>query len=170
MPAEGSGQEPGAPPPSGPEGHWPANPPEGAAGGTPPMGYPDSPAMPPTAPEAMPPYGMPPHGPPYGSGYAPPPYGYSYMAAPPPMAPTTSGWATASLICSIAGFCTAGLGCIAGVICGHIALGQINASQGRVEGRALAIAGLVLGYAGIALYVLIVIGIIAALASLGPVQ
>jgi hypothetical protein len=35
------------------------------------------------------------------------------------------------------------------VVFGHVALGQIERSQGRLGGRGLAIAGLVLGYIGL---------------------
>ncbi len=38
---------------------------------------------------------------------------------------------------------------IPGVICGHKALNRINASGGTLDGKGLAIAGLVTGYAGI---------------------
>lgn len=54
----------------------------------------------------------------------------------------TNGLAIASLVTGILGFS------ILSVIFGHIALNQIGRS--REEGRGLAIAGLVLGYVGIA--------------------
>jgi Domain of unknown function (DUF4190) len=46
-----------------------------------------------------------------------------------------------------------GVGSLLAVIFGHLALGQIAASQGWQEGRGLAIAGLLLGYLGLALAV-----------------
>lgn len=49
---------------------------------------------------------------------------------------------------------------LAGVICGHIALSQIKRTG--ESGRGLAIAGLVIGYAAIAFYILLFIIVIAA--------
>ena len=66
----------------------------------------------------------------------------------PPQRTRTNGLAIAALvlgILSIAG-CT---GCLTGlpaVICGHIALSQIECSGGLEQGRALAFTGLLLGY------------------------
>jgi hypothetical protein len=101
-------------------------------------------------------------------GYPPPPGAAAqpyYGAYPGPMAPPTNGWAIASLACSIAawfGFFI--VGAIAGIICGHIALGEIKRSEGRYEGRGMAIAGLIISYAQIALVACIVAGIVAAFA------
>lgn len=97
---------------------------------------------PPSAPGA-PPYG--------GQGYAGPP---AYGAYPGPMAPPTSGWAIASLATGIASyFIVPFIGAIAAIIFGHIALNEIKAAQGRIEGRGMAVTGLVLGYVHIALAV-----------------
>ena len=71
-----------------------------------------------------------------------------YGAYPGPMAPSTSGWAIASLILSIASYVGLPLiGAILGVIFGHMALNEIKRSEGQLQGRGLAIGGLVLGYA-----------------------
>lgn len=59
--------------------------------------------------------------------------------------------AVVSLATAVTGF-----GAIAGIITGHIALAQIK--QSGQAGRGLAIAGLAVGYAGIALGVLMGIG------------
>ena len=61
--------------------------------------------------------------------------------------PRTSGLAVASLICGIVSllFCQI-IGAVPGLICGHMALSQINSSPLPMSGRGLAIAGLVLGY------------------------
>jgi hypothetical protein len=62
----------------------------------------------------------------------------------------------------VAGFLWLGwFGSILAVIFGHVALGQINRSGGREGGSGLAIAGLVLGYMGVAtlLLVLLVAGL-----------
>jgi len=80
--------------------------------------------------------------------YAPAPYGY---APPPP----TNTLAIVSLVCSALGL-TTGITAIAGVICGHLALGQI--SRSGEQGRGLAIAGIVIGYAVIVLFALIIMG------------
>ncbi|HST86943.1 MAG TPA: DUF4190 domain-containing protein [Ktedonobacterales bacterium] len=97
----------------------------------------------------------------YPNPYAAPyyygqPYGYGQPYAG-PMPPSTNGLAIASLICSIGSFVVLpGIAAVLGVIFGHFALGQIRASQGREEGRGMAIAGVILGYANLALCVLIV--------------
>jgi Domain of unknown function (DUF4190) len=86
---------------------------------------------------------------PYVPGpYVPAPYGY---APPPP----TNTLAIVSLVCSALGL-TTGITAIAGVICGHLALGQI--SRSGEQGRGLAIAGIAIGYAVIALFALIILG------------
>lgn len=86
--------------------------------------------------------------PPGGYGAAPPPGGYGYQ--PPPRAVGTNGMAIASLVCAVFGwFCL--IGSILGLIFGFIALGQIKRTgQG---GRGLAIAGMVVGAAGLVLCV-----------------
>lgn len=65
----------------------------------------------------------------------------------------TSGLAIASLVLSILG---CGIGSILGVIFGHQALSEIEAGKGEVDGRGMAIAGLVLGYLGLIGCVLLV--------------
>jgi Domain of unknown function (DUF4190)/Domain of unknown function (DUF1707) len=65
--------------------------------------------------------------------------------------PPTNGLAIASLICGL----TFGIGAVPAVILGHVAHGQIRRNGERGEG--LAIAGLVLGYLGIGLWLFIVI-------------
>jgi hypothetical protein len=84
------------------------------------------------------------------------PVGPPYAAYQPAFAyPTTNGLAVASLI---AGFLWIGwVGSILAVIFGHIALGQINRSSGREQGSGLAIAGLVLGYMGVATLLFVVL-------------
>ncbi len=88
------------------------------------------------------PYQAPYGGAPYGG-----PPGY-YPGAPIP----NSGLAIASMVCGIAGYLTCyfvGILGIPAVICGHMALNQINNSPVPVAGRGMAIAGLILGYLGI---------------------
>ncbi len=70
----------------------------------------------------------------------------------------TSGMAIASLVLGIFLFFPLS---IPAIVLGHIALSQIKQSAGRIGGRGLAIAGLVLGYLGISLipFVLIIAAI-----------
>ena len=65
-------------------------------------------------------------------------------ALPTPAAST--GLATASLICGIGSIFLGPLGGIPAVITGHLALGKIKKSGGTLQGRGLAITGLILGY------------------------
>jgi len=80
------------------------------------------------------------------SPYSPPVYGGSALPVG-PLAPPTSGLAIASLVCGILGLITClFLPGIPAVICGHMALSQIDAPGARIGGRGMAIAGLVMGY------------------------
>jgi hypothetical protein len=113
-----------------------------------------SPQSPPQPYEDMP-YGHPPHEqqPPIWQEQAPRP---QFQPAPP-----TNGLAIASLILSISAFVALPLvGSIGGVVCGHMARSQLRRSQSGTQGDGLALAGLIVGWIGIAFYVL-VIGLIA---------
>lgn len=67
-------------------------------------------------------------------------------AVPMPPAPT-SGLAIASLVCGIMGLVTClFLPGIPAVICGHMALNRIADPSVRLQGRGMAIAGLIMGY------------------------
>jgi len=105
-------------------------------------------------------YGAPPPYQPYPPQYQPYQQQYQpggapqYPGYPPQYVPgmnPTNALAIASLIVSILGF-----GLI-GVILGHIALSQIKRSNGYERGRGLAIAGLVIGYAEIAIGLIVTI-------------
>jgi len=73
-----------------------------------------------------------------------------------PAAPTeTSGKAIASLICGL--FIFAFPLSILAIIFGHLSLSEIRKSAGRLKGRGMAIAGLILGYGGVAAIPLILI-------------
>ncbi len=89
---------------------------------------------------------------------APPPLGAS---VPPPFAgaPTTSGKAIGSLICGFF-FWIFPISVVA-VVLGHLSLSEIRKSAGRLTGQGMAIAGLVLGYMGIAFipFILIIVAI-----------
>ena len=84
--------------------------------------------------------------------------------APPPPLPVpgssgTSGKAIASLICGIFFFFFPSA--ILAVIMGHLSLSDIKRSAGALAGRGVAIAGLVLGYAGLAVVPILIIAAIA---------
>ncbi len=95
----------------------------------------------------------------YPPGYAQPsPYGQAPGYAQPygvvpgygyPAPPKTNTLAIVSLVSSIAGIVILyGIGSIAGVITGHLAISQIKRTN--EGGRGLAIAGLIIGYVGVA--------------------
>ena len=95
---------------------------------------------------------------------APPSYAPAYATS--TQVPTkTSGLAIASIVCSTAGTMVAGVGFIAGIILGHMALSEIAKSGGRIEGRGLAMAGLIIGYVLAALIVIAIVVVIALLAN-----
>jgi hypothetical protein len=133
------GERPPDPPPPTPPapGWWRASdgtwyPPETAPGTRPP----------PPAHGTQPEYGPPPA---YGGAG----YGYTPYAAP----ARTNGLAIASLVLGIVWL--EGLGSILALIFGYIALRQIKQRQQR--GRGLAIAGVVLGWIGVALLALVIV-------------
>lgn len=93
--------------------------------------------------------------------------GAPVYAAAPTGAPTyypapvrTNGFAIASLVLGLLG-----CGSILAVIFGHVALGQIRRANGAEGGRGLAIAGLILGYIGLAIAILYLVLIIAVASS-----
>jgi hypothetical protein len=75
------------------------------------------------------------------------------------VAQATNGLAIASLVLGILWFC--GVGAILALVFGYIAKGQIDRSEGRQSGRGMAIAGIVLGWIGIAGLVLWIVFIVA---------
>jgi hypothetical protein len=85
---------------------------------------------------------------------------YSYQPPPP-----SSGNATAALVLGICGFTVCPLLCsIAAVIFAMRASREIDASGGYMRGRGQAQAGLILGWIGIGLSALFVLGFIALIA------
>jgi competence protein ComGC len=71
--------------------------------------------------------------------------------------PKTSGLAIWSLVLGILSLtCFSIFSAIPGVICGHSALSRIKRSAGALEGKGLAIGGLITGYLGIACSLLII--------------
>ena len=88
----------------------------------------------------------------------PPPPDWSTAGAPAGFyAPVqrTSGLAIASMVLGIVWIYW--IGSILAVIFGHVALSQIKQSGGALRGRGMAIAGLVLGYVGIAMLVVVIV-------------
>ncbi|HLY30070.1 MAG TPA: DUF4190 domain-containing protein [Ktedonobacterales bacterium] len=150
----------------------PSQPPGTPIGGTPyPQPYPQYPQYPQYSQPLQYPY---PVYPPYQSGPLMQPSVYVQpMVVQMTAGPTTSGWAIASLICSILGWIgLVGIGSLLGVIFGHVALGEIKNSNGRVEGHGLAMAGLILGYIalafgvlGLCIFFLFIIGLMGAAAN-----
>jgi hypothetical protein len=76
-----------------------------------------------------------------------------------PMVPAapTNGLAIGAMVCGIAELFTLGFAAIPAVILGHLARGQIRRTGERGDG--MAIAGLVLGYLGIAGWVFVILAI-----------
>lgn len=87
-----------------------------------------------------------------------PPYGTPLVS--PPMQATVAGLAIASMVLGILWIYW--LGSVLAIIFGHIALSQIKKSNGWKTGRGMAIAGVVLGYVGMATLVLVIVLAIAA--------
>ncbi len=87
--------------------------------------------------------------------------------APLPQRPSTSGMAIASMVLGILGVISFGylgiLGVI-GLILGIVAISKINKSEGQISGKGMAIAGVVTGSISTLLFIIVLIGIIAALA------
>ena len=80
----------------------------------------------------------------------------------------TSTAAIISLVFGILGFFSSwwlfGIPSLVAVITGHVARANVKNSNGDLEGSGLALAGLIMGYIVLAFYLLIVIGLVGALA------
>jgi len=116
-----------------------------------------------TGPAGYPPPG--PYGKPPQADYGPLPYGaYNQAWAQAQLnAQSKNGLGVAALICGIGGFILVPLlASIAAVILGH--LGLKAAEEGLADNRSFSVAGLVLGYVGIALTVLTVAVVVVLLA------
>jgi hypothetical protein len=107
-------------------------------------------------------YSPPPGEPNYGPQPPYSPYQQPYPAYPP--APPTNGLAIASLVCGVGAFII-GLSFIPAIICGHIARGQIRRTG--EQGGGLALAGLILGYVGGALFIVLVLVFFVVAAKVG---
>jgi hypothetical protein len=82
-----------------------------------------------------------------GPVYPPQPY----AAYPVVVSARTNGLAIAALVLGIVWVYW--IGSVLAVIFGHVALSQINKSNGTQQGRGMAIAGLVLGWIGVAVLI-----------------
>ncbi|HEY3673407.1 MAG TPA: DUF4190 domain-containing protein [Acidimicrobiia bacterium] len=80
----------------------------------------------------------------------PPPVSAAYVSA-----PRNNGLAIASMVLGLVWVYW--IGSILAVIFGHVALSQIKKSGGARRGRGMAIAGVVLGYVGIALLIVFIV-------------
>lgn len=88
---------------------------------------------------------------------ASPAVGGPVTMVPAPSAPTEplAIWSLVLSLLAICGFCCTPVGvtAIAGVICGHFALSKIKATP-QLQGHGLAVAGLIIGYCAIGLWIL----------------
>jgi type IV pilus assembly protein PilA len=73
----------------------------------------------------------------------------------PPVTPTTSGLAIVSLVCGVLFFIFPSA--VAAIIFGHLSQSDIRRSGGRKTGAGMALAGLILGYVGVAIIPFILI-------------
>jgi len=110
---------------------------------------------------ALPPGSPPPPPPPYfAPSYVPPPPGYG----PPPVGQTTNGLSVASMVLGIVW--VFGIGSILAVIFGFIGRKQIKESGGRQSGSGMALAGIILGFVGVASLILWIVLVIAVTTSI----
>jgi Domain of unknown function (DUF4190) len=148
----------GPPPQTGQAPYTATELPAGCQSATPyPTGYPS------TGPPAT---GYPSTGPP-STGYSaagypsagPYPAGYPPQGAPWSAARRTNGLAIASLACACAGIIPFlfGLPCLLGIIFGFVARVQIRNARGAQDGAGLALAGIIVGFGLIGLFILVII-------------
>jgi hypothetical protein len=76
---------------------------------------------------------------------------------PPPLVVRTNGLAVAALVAGILWFTW--IGAVLGVILGHRARRQVRAAHGWQRGDGMALAGLVLGYSGLAVLLFTVVAL-----------
>ncbi|HEU4784732.1 MAG TPA: DUF4190 domain-containing protein [Ktedonobacterales bacterium] len=87
--------------------------------------------------------------------YATPGYYYPWVYMPP--APRLGTWALVSMICGAVSIATfQSVLAILAIIFGFIGLNEVKKSQGTVEGRGFAIAGIVTGFISIGLTLLVI--------------
>jgi hypothetical protein len=100
----------------------------------------------------------------YPSGGYQSPAGYQSPGYPPQGTPwiaprRTNGLAIASLACGCGGIIPFlfGIPCLLGIIFGFVARGQIRNARGAQDGAGLALAGIILGFSLIGLFILVII-------------
>lgn len=106
-----------------------------------------------------------PTGPPGFGGYPPNPYAYGGV---PVQAKRNNGLAIAALVCGICGFLWF-IPAVLGVVFGFVARSQIRQSGGAQGGNGLALAGIILGFAWIALLLVIIVAAASTTSSNGVV-
>ncbi len=94
------------------------------------------------------------------------PYGQPFVQPYLPVPRRTNGLAIASLVCGLAQLPSFGLTMLPAVILGHVARGQIRRTG--ENGKGLATAGLVLGWIGLSIGLLVAVVIIAAASHANP--
>jgi branched-subunit amino acid transport protein len=94
-----------------------------------------------------------------GTNLGSPPVGAALSIPPAPSESHTSGKAVASLICGIFFFVLPAA--IVAIILGHLSYSEIARSLGRIRGKGIALAGLILGYLGISFVPILIIAAIA---------
>lgn len=109
----------------------------------------------------------------YHAGYASPTGHPGYAAPAYAPARPTNGLAVTAMVCGIAGlvlgiFIIPLLASVAAVITGHMALSQLKRSP-QVNGRGMAITGLILGYIGAAFIALTIFGWLLSLLFIGSI-
>jgi hypothetical protein len=114
-------------------------------------------APPPPPPHPSVSYGVAPQqGVPYGyPGAAPYPPGYGFAQ------PKNDGLAIAALVCSLTGIFTCGITGILAVIFGFISRSRIKKSNGSLIGGGMALAGIIIGFVFVALWLFYIVGLVA---------
>ncbi|MDQ1435319.1 MAG: hypothetical protein QOF59_2135 [Actinomycetota bacterium] len=154
---------------SAPPNPWGTPPPASASGGTA-GSYPPPDPTGPNPGSVLPPNAQTP-GAPAANPFAPPPpigapgsypppaaYGQYPVYPPPGLAPgSTNGLATAALVLGAVGWIPCGIGSLVAIVLGFIARTQIRESRGRQGGDGLALAGIILGFIGVGIWLLLLI-------------
>jgi hypothetical protein len=137
--------------------------PHGGPAGYPPPGYPPPGSYPPPGypPPGYGPQGYAPQGYAGQQGYGPQGYGPQGYGGPGyagyPPARATNGLAIASLVLGLVGWLPCGIGSVLAVVFGFVARDQIRRSQTGQGGSGIALAGIILGFVSIALWLTIFI-------------